>query len=117
MTQYLFSVIHGELDYTPEQMASIQADVEAFNTKIKDQIVFAGGLEPAETATMVDGTGSEVVVTDGPFAETKEHMGGFWVLEIEDLDAALALAAEASRACALPLEVRPFQGIVDLETA
>lgn len=116
MTQYLFSVIHGELDYTPDEFAAIQADVGVFNDRIKNQIVFAGGLEPAETATMVDGTGDEVVVTDGPFAETKEHIGGFWVLEIEDMDAALRLAAEASKACALPVEVRPFQGIVELDS-
>lgn len=109
MTQYMFSVIHGELDYTPEELQSIVADVDAFNTKYSEQTVFAGGLEQPETATMVDGTGADVVVTDGPFAETKEHLGGFWVLELPDLDTALKVGAEASKACALPLEVRPFQ--------
>lgn len=109
MTQYMFSVIHGELDYTPEEMQSIVADVEAFNAKYADQTVFAGGLEPPHSATVIDGTGTEVVVSDGPFAETKEHLGGFWILELPDLDAALKVGAEASRACALPLEVRPFQ--------
>ena len=115
MTQYMFSVIHGELDYTDQETEAIHAAVAAFNEKIKDQIVFAGGLEAPETATVVDGTGGELVMTDGPFAETKEHLGGFWVLEIGDLDAALKLAAEASKACALPLEVRPFQGIVEFD--
>lgn len=110
MTQYMFSVIHGELNYSDDEMKQIVADVDAFNEKIKDTIVFAGGLEPADSATMVDGTHLDgVVVTDGPFAETKEHLGGFWILEIPDMDAALKLAAEASKACAVPVEVRPFQ--------
>ena len=109
MTQYMFSVIHGELNYTDDEMQQIFHDVDAFNTKYADITVFAGGLVDPQNATMVDGTGASPVVTDGPFAETKEHLGGFWVLEIADLDAALKLAAEASKACALPLEVRPFQ--------
>jgi hypothetical protein len=109
MTQYLFSVIHGELDYTEAEIQQIMADVDAFNEKTKDITVFAGGLEEPHAATMVDGTGDAPVVTDGPYAETKEHIGGFWILEIPDLDAALKLAAEASKACALPVEVRPFQ--------
>jgi len=109
MTQYMFSVIHGELDYSDDEMQQIVAAVDAFNTKYADITVFAGGLEAPETATKVDGTGDSVVITDGPFLETKEHLGGFWILEISDLDAALKLASEASKACALPLEVRPFQ--------
>jgi hypothetical protein len=109
MTQYMFSVIHGELDYTEEEEQSIFAAVDAFNEKIKDQIVFAGGLEEPETATTVDGTGESVVMTDGPFVEAKEHLGGFWILELPDLDTALKLAGEASKACAGPVEVRPFQ--------
>jgi hypothetical protein len=109
MTQYMFSVIHGELNYTDDEMQQIFTNVDAFNTKVKDITVFAGGLEEPQTATMVDGTGNAAVITDGPFAETKEHLGGFWILEIPDLDAALKLAAEASSACALPVEVRPFQ--------
>jgi hypothetical protein len=108
MTQYMFSVIHGELDYTEAEEQSIFAAVDAFNEKIKDQIVFAGGLEEPETATVVDGTQESVVMTDGPFVEAKEHLGGFWILELPDLDTALKLAGEASKACAAPLEVRPF---------
>ncbi len=112
MTQYMLSVIHGELNYTDEEMARIGAKVNAFNKKLlaDGSWVFGGGLEPPAVATMVDGTGSEVVITDGPFAESKEHLGGFWVIEAPNLDAALKLAGEASRACELPLEVRPFQG-------
>ncbi|MGL5811410.1 MAG: YciI family protein [Nocardioides sp.] len=105
----MFSVIHGELDYTEDEMASIVSAVDAFNEKIKEQTVFAGGLEAPAAATTVDGTGPSVVVTDGPFAETKEHLGGFWIVELPDLDAALELAGEASKACALPVEIRPFQ--------
>jgi hypothetical protein len=109
MTQYMFSVIHGELDYSEDEMQRVVAAVDAFNEKIKDQTVFAGGLEEPETATVVDGTGTSVVVTDGPFVEAKEHLGGFWILELPDLDTALKLAGEASKACEGPVEVRPFQ--------
>jgi len=62
-----------------------------------------------DTATVVDATGAETVTTDGPFSEAKEQIGGFWVVEAPDLDAALALAAEGSAACRGPVEVRPFQ--------
>ena len=62
------------------------------------------------TATVVDGTKDETLITDGPFAESKESLGGFWVIEAADLDAALAWAAKGSKACAQPVEVRPLQG-------
>jgi hypothetical protein len=71
--------------------------------------VFGGGLVPREAATTVDNTGAQPIVTDGPFAESKEWLGGFWILELPDLDAALTWATEASRACAGKVEVRPFQ--------
>jgi hypothetical protein len=71
--------------------------------------VFGGGLHPAETATVVKVSDGEVVTTDGPFAETKEQLGGFWVIKATDLDEALAWAAKATRACRGPVEVRPFQ--------
>ena len=64
---------------------------------------------PRETATTVDSSGTEPIVTDGPFAETKEWLGGFWVIEAPDLDAALAWARKGSAACQGPVEVRPFQ--------
>jgi hypothetical protein len=86
--------------------------VGAFNTKLQEQglWVFGGGLEPVDTATVVDASkGGDVLTTDGPFAEAKEHIGGFWVVKAPDLDAALELAREASAACAGPVEVRPFQ--------
>ncbi len=71
--------------------------------------MFAGGLHPASTATVVRVQDGEVVTTDGPFLETKEHLGGFWVIEAADLDAALDWAAKATVACQAPIEVRPFQ--------
>ena len=71
--------------------------------------MFGGGLESIETTTTVDATGSEPIITDGPFTEAKEWIGGFWVLEAPDLDAALKLAIEASAACEGRVEVRPFQ--------
>ena len=66
---------------------------------------------PADIATVVRADGDDTVITDGPFAESKEHIGGFWVIEVTDLDAALAIAAKATRACGEPVEVRPFQEI------
>jgi hypothetical protein len=71
--------------------------------------VFAGGLAEPATATTVDARGSEVVLADGPFVETKEYLGGFWVIQAQDLDIALKMAAQASRACAAKVEVRPFE--------
>lgn len=113
MTQYMLSVHHREGDTFPpmEEMQPIFEAVDRFNAKLQTEgiWVFGGGLEPVETATTVDATGAETVLTDGPFAEAKEWLGGFWVIEAPDLDAALKLAAEASKACAGQVEVRPFQ--------
>jgi hypothetical protein len=114
MTQYLLSVymVEGEEPYAneAETQAAYKA-VDAFNQELQDSgaWVFAGGLHPADTATTVDATGADVVTTDGPFAESKEQIGGFWVVEAPDLDAALALAAKGSAACRGKVEVRPFQ--------
>ena len=71
--------------------------------------VFGGGLLPASSATVVAAQNGEFLVTDGPFTESKEHIGGFWVIEAADLDAALAWAKRATEACGEPVEVRPFQ--------
>ncbi len=111
MNQYLLSVWHVEGEEPPpeEEMQQIFKDVDAFNAKYQDITVFAGGLHTPDTATVVRAQGGEVITTDGPFAEAKEHIGGFWVLKAPDLDAALKLAAEASAACHGPVEVRPFQ--------
>lgn len=113
MTEYMLSVHHveGEPEPTTEEMQPLFEAVEAFNKRAMDAgvWVFAGGLMPKETATTVDNTGAEVIVADGPFAESKEWLGGFWVFELPDLDAALEWAAEGSKACAGKVEVRPFQ--------
>jgi hypothetical protein len=69
--------------------------------------VFGSGLRPASSATVVRATGGEVLMTDGPYAETKEQMGGFWLIQAADLDAALEWAAKATAACERPIEVRP----------
>jgi hypothetical protein len=115
MTQYMISVIHAEEgpDWVEAgvDMQEVFAKVEAFNKELQESggWVFAGGLEPPSSATVVDATGTDVLVTDGPYAETKEQLGGFWVVEAPDLDAALAIAKKGSAACMGAVEVRPFQ--------
>ena len=113
MTQYLLSVhmVEGEPEPSPEEMAQAYKDVDVYNEELKAKgaWVFAGGLHPAETATVVRVTDGEVMTTDGPFAETKEQLGGFWIIEVADLDAALDWAAKGATACKAPVEVRPFQ--------
>jgi hypothetical protein len=113
MTQYLLSVhgVEGQEPPPAERIPEIFAAVETFNERLRQAgaWVFAGGLEPPDTATVVRVDRGEAVITDGPFAESKEHIGGFWVIEAEDLDAALAWAEDGARACENPVEVRPFQ--------
>ena len=114
MTQYMLSVHHREGDPMPgdDEMQAMFAAVNAFNEEVQaaGAWVFAGGLMPIESATLVDNHTSDLTITDGPFAETKEHLGGFWVIEAADLDAALKWAAKGSAARHGPVEVRPFQG-------
>jgi hypothetical protein len=105
--QYLVSVIDDRTNSgTPEEAVAI----DAFNERLQadGHWVFAGGLNAPSTATVVDNRGDQPVFTDGPFVETKEHLAGFWVWEAPDLDVALKLAAEGSKACNRRLEVRPF---------
>jgi hypothetical protein len=113
MKQYLLSVhmIEGVEPPSAETMKQMYADVDALNKRMQDEgaWVFGGGLTEPASATVVSVQGDKVVTTDGPFAETKEHIGGFWVIRAADLDAALAWAADATRACLTPVEVRPFQ--------
>jgi len=113
MTQYLMSVymVDGQEPPSEEAMQKAYRDVDVFNAKLQDKgaWVFAGGLHPANTATVVREHNGEVLTSDGPFAESKEQLGGFWVIEASDLDAALAWAGEATVACQAPVEVRPFQ--------
>ena len=102
---------------TREDMLEAFADTGAFNDRLQrdGHFVFADGLEPASTATTVDGQRDRPAFTDGPYLETKEHLGGFWVIEAADLDVALALAAEASRACRGVVEVRPFRSAASVQ--
>jgi hypothetical protein len=119
MTHYLLSV-HGPVERTEfgdygsqEAMEEAFAATDAFNQQLKTDgyWVFAGGLAEATTATVVDGRGETPVMTDGPYLETKEIIGGFWVIDAPDLDVALKLAAEGSQACRGVVEVRPFEGL------
>jgi hypothetical protein len=113
MTQYMLAVNHDWNAETPapDEMQQIFKEVDAFNAELmaSGQWVFGGGLEHPDTATVVRVKDGDVVTTDGPYAETKEQLGGFWIIEVPDLDAALALAAKGSAACRGPIEVRPFQ--------
>jgi hypothetical protein len=111
MKQYLLSVYHPEGSIPePAVIEKITADVDALNTELQraGAWVFAGGLYPSSTATVVRMEGSDVLITDGPFAEGKEHVGGFWVIKAADLDSALEWGRKATRACTVPIEVRPF---------
>ncbi len=111
--QYLLSVamIDGAPERSPEEAQQAFDQVDVLNAELQASgvWVFGGGLMPADIATVVRAEGDETVVTDGPFTESKEHIGGFWIVEVADLDAALAIAAKATRACGEPVEVRPFQ--------
>ena len=105
--QYLLSVIdEGTGTGTGEEMAAI----DSFNDRLRvdGHWVFAGGLGAPSTATVIDNRAGAALFTDGPFLESKEHMAGFWVFEAPDLDVALKLAADGSRACNRRVEVRPF---------
>jgi len=115
MTQYLLSVWHDaeyEPDFSDPEAQRQMAQTGAFNDELTaaGAWVFANGLHPASSATVVRADGGEVSMTDGPYAESKEQMGGFWIIEAADLDAALEWARKATIACENPVEVRPFQG-------
>jgi hypothetical protein len=105
--QYLISVITDSTDLaTPDEEAAI----DVFNDRLQAEghWVFAGGLGGPNTATVIDNRGAEALFTDGPFVESKEFLIGFWIIEAPDLDVALKLAAEGSKACNRKIEVRPF---------
>jgi hypothetical protein len=105
--QYLVSVI---FDNAGLATADEQAAIDVFNDRLvaEGHWVFAGGLGAPSTATVIDNRGEEAMVTDGPFLESKEYLAGFWIIEAPDLDVALKLAAEGSKACNRKVEVRPF---------
>jgi hypothetical protein len=113
MTQYVLTVYQPDGEPPPpEDLDPIMRDVLAVEKEMKDAgvWVFSGGLHPASTATVVQQRGEEVITTDGPYVEGKEHVGGFTIIEAPDLDSALAWAGKFARATRfLPIEVRPFQ--------
>jgi len=120
MKQYLLSIYHPEAGTPePEVMDKIMAEVFALNDELRaaGTWVFAGGIYPSRTATVVRVQGDDVLVTDGPFVEGKEHIGGLWVIRAPDLDAALEWGRKATRACTVPVEVRPFRDDPDEEAA
>ena len=110
MRRYLLSVYQPDGDPPPPEVrAAIMVDLNALAEEMKDAgaWVFSVGLHPASTATVVRDRDGEVLLTDGPFTEGKEHLGGFTIINASDLDAALAWAARMARASTLPVEVRP----------
>jgi hypothetical protein len=113
MKQYLLSVhgTHGTAMPAPDVIQKMFADVEKVNQELRDKgaWVFACGLTDPSDATVVRVEHGQVLTTDGPFVETKEQLGGFWVIKTENLDEALAWAEKATAACLAPVEVRPIQ--------
>jgi hypothetical protein len=112
MTRYLLSVYQPEGDAPPpDVLDTIMRDLDALNEDLKaaGAWVFAGGLHPPSTATVLRPREGEVLTTDGPFAEGKEHIGGFTIINAPDLDAALEWGRRLALATTLPIEVRPFQ--------
>lgn len=125
MKQYLLSIYQPDGDPPPpEVLHAVMREVNAVihDARATDAWVFNGGLHPASTATVVRASRGDVLITDGPFAEGKEHIGGFLIVKVPDLDAALGWARRLARALVvpgrddvggLPVEVRPFQGDVE----
>jgi hypothetical protein len=115
MPQYLLSVHNDDTPVysTPEHMERAYAATGKVNAEMQAAgvWVFAGGLQPSTTACVVRVRDGAIERTDGPYLESKEHIGGFWVLEVADEAEALAWAEKGARACEGDVEVRPFQGI------
>ena len=116
MKQYLLSIYQPDGDPPPaEVLEKIARDVLAVQEEMRaaGAWVFSGGLHPASTATVLDPRAEGMPMTDGPFVEGKEHVGGLVVVKAESLDEALAWGRKTARATTLPVEVRPFQGEVE----
>ena len=116
MAQYLLSVMHDDdydaPDFSDPEMQRIGAQVGAINEEMQktNTWLFGAGLASASSATVVRSVDGKISMTDGPYAETKEQMGGFWIIDAPDLDAALEWAGKCSAACERPIEVRPADG-------
>ena len=119
MAQYMFSVHSveggGRPEMTEEEMQQGWQKINILEEEMKsaNALVFSGRLTEADTATVVRMSGAELLTTDGPFAESKEHLGGFYIIEADDLDAALAWASKTTAAVGAPIEVRPFWEMPD----
>ncbi|MGW6198698.1 YciI family protein [Kribbella sp. NPDC055110] len=112
MNQYLLSIYQPDGPAPgPEVLDPIMRELQALNEEMQAAgvWVFAAGLHPPETATVLKTSGDDVLITDGPFTEGKEHLGGFTVIQVEDLDAALHWARRLAKILGLPVEVRPSQ--------
>jgi hypothetical protein len=107
MAQYLMSVLFETPGLATDEEA---AAIDVFNEQMQadGHWVFAGGLGGPNTATVIDGRDGPAVFTDGPYVESKEFIGGFWIIEAPDLDVALRLASLGSKACNRKVELRPF---------
>ena len=110
MAQYLLALYYTDQRPSAEEFQRLCVDVPALDAKMEDAgvFVFHGGLPP-ESATVVRQSGADFLITDGPYTETKEHLGGFWIIDVADLDAALEWAKQAAVACRRPVEVAPFE--------
>ena len=116
MKMYLLSIYQPEGGTPPpEVLAGIMGEIDVMNRELRasNSWVFAGGLHPSSTATVVRAKDNDVLITEGPYLEGKEHLGGFPVIKAPDLDAALEWGSRLARITTLPIEVRPFQGEVD----
>jgi hypothetical protein len=117
MTHYLLTIYQPDgPPPPPEVLDPIMRDIDAVKQEMKDAgvWVFSGGLHPPSTATVLQQKGGDMVTTDGPYIEGKEHVGGFTIIDVPDLDAALEWGRKLARAIVmLPIEVRPFQGVVE----
>jgi hypothetical protein len=116
MKQYLLSVYQPDGPPPPDvDLEKVMRDIDELHEELKaaGAWVFDGGLHPASTATVVRVKDDEVLITDGPYAEGKEHVGGFTIIRAPDLDAALEWGRKAARATTLPVEVRPFHDAED----
>ena len=115
--QYLLAVhtVEGAPTPSAEEMQTAFAQTDRINAELQSAgaWVFGGGLLPADSATVVRVEGGATTMTDGPFAETKEQLGGFWVIRCRDLDEALVWVEKCAQACMNPVEVRPFDGPED----
>lgn len=116
MKMYLLNIYQPDGGTPPAAVLDgIMREIDVMNRELKatGSWVFAGGLHPSSTATVVRAKDGEALITDGPYVEGKEHIGGFTIIKAPDLDVALEWGRRLARITTLPIEVRPFQGEVD----